>query len=220
MKQVNYRFLFVFSVAFAMLLLVAQRVVLAQPDSTVREGRRIVTLKPVVVRNNLNVAAFIERVKNDSSFFKAFRNLRVIGYTSLNDIQVFDRNDKVRASLHSKTIQYREGSCRWMKVVEEKTSGDFYDDEGDFNYYTAQLYGSLFLSRDTICGENNIVKGIEFNPRGKSRMDKHKEQLKMLFFNPGKKIPGLPFIGNKIALFDDDVSALYDFVIDLVEFIN
>ena len=40
----------------------------------------------------------------------------------------------------------------------------------------------------------------------------------MLFFNPGKRIPGLPFIGNKIALFDEDVSALYDFTIDMSEF--
>jgi hypothetical protein len=45
-------------------------------------------------------------------------------------------------------------------------------------------------------------------------MEKHKEQLKQLFFNPGRKIPGIPFIGNKVALFDGDVSKLYDFRID------
>ena len=37
----------------------------------------------------------------------------------------------------------------------------------------------------------------------------------MLFFDPGKKIPGLPFIGSKVALFDEDVSDLYDFEIDM-----
>lgn len=36
----------------------------------------------------------------------------------------------------------------------------------------------------------------------------------MLFFNPGKKIPGIPFIGNKINIFDPDVAAYYDFSID------
>ena len=40
----------------------------------------------------------------------------------------------------------------------------------------------------------------------------------MLFFNPGKRIPGLPFIGNKIALFDEDVADFYDFVIDMQPF--
>ena len=40
----------------------------------------------------------------------------------------------------------------------------------------------------------------------------------MLFFNPGKKIPGIPFIGNKIALFDDEVAKRYDFIIDMTEY--
>ena len=40
----------------------------------------------------------------------------------------------------------------------------------------------------------------------------------MLFFNPGKRIPGLPFIGNKIALFDEDVAELYDFTIDMMDY--
>ena len=36
----------------------------------------------------------------------------------------------------------------------------------------------------------------------------------MLFFNPGKKIPGIPFIGDKIDIFDPDRAELYDFTID------
>ena len=37
----------------------------------------MVTLSEVVVRNNINMAKFIERVKNDTTFYKAFRNLRI-----------------------------------------------------------------------------------------------------------------------------------------------
>ncbi len=36
----------------------------------------------------------------------------------------------------------------------------------------------------------------------------------MLFFNPGKKIPGIPFIGDKIDIFDPERAAYYDFLID------
>ena len=36
----------------------------------------------------------------------------------------------------------------------------------------------------------------------------------MLFFNPGKKIPGIPFIGDKIDIFDPDRAAYYDFLLD------
>jgi hypothetical protein len=187
-------------------------------DSTVQVEKKAITLKEVVVRNNLNVAAFIERVKNDTTFYKAFRNLKVLGYTSLNDIRILNKKDVLIASLNSRTRQHVQQGCRFTEVLEEKTSGDFYNKKHEFNYYTANMYAGLFFAVDTICGETNIVKDAGFSTQGKSGMEKHKEQLKMLFFNPGKKIPGIPFIGNKIALFEEDVANRYDFMIDMDAF--
>ena len=187
-------------------------------DSLVNVQNKMVTLKEVVVRNNLNVSAFIERIKNDTTFYKAFRNLKVLGYTSLNDIRMLDKKSTVTASLYSRTRQHVFNGCRYTQVLEEQTSGDIYDKHHEFNYYTAGMYAGLFFAADTICGETNIVSNTAFSTEGKSGLEKHKEQLKMLFFNPGKKIPGIPFIGSKIALFDDDVSARYDFTIDMDAF--
>ena len=187
-------------------------------DSSVILQQKIVTLKEVVVRSNLNVPAFIERVKQDTSFYKAFKNLKVLGYTALNDIRMFDRKGRPKASLNSRTIQKVKDSCRWMQVLEEKSDGDMYDAHHALNYYTAEMYAGLFFAHDTICGETNIVKGTDLTGRNKKGMARHKEQLKMLFFNPGKKIPGIPFIGNKIAVFDEDAGALYDFIIDMNSF--
>lgn len=192
--------------------------VVAQTDSSVTVNKKVITLKEVVVRNNLNVPAFIDRVKDDTTFYKAFRNLRVLGYTALNDIRMMNKKGVAKATLNSKTKQSVNGQCRWMEVLEEKTTGDIFNRNRQYNYYTAEMYAGLFFAEDTICGETNIVKGAEFNTKGKSGLAKHKEQLKMLFFNPGKRIPGLPFIGGKIALFDEDVSDLYDFVIDMENF--
>lgn len=190
----------------------------AQKDSSVTVDKKVVTLKEVVVRSNLNVPAFIDRVKEDTTFYKAFRNLKVLGYTALNDIRMLEKKGDVKASLNSRTQQIVKDNCRWMKVLEEKTTGDMYDKQHNFNYYTANLYAGLFFARDTVCGETNIVKGHEFNLQNKNGIEKHKEQLKMLFFNPGKKIPGIPFIGNKIAVFDEDVGKLYDYIIDMDNF--
>jgi hypothetical protein len=187
-------------------------------DSTVTVEQKEVVLKEVVVRNNLNVPAFIDRVKNDTTFYKAFRNLKVLGYTSLNDIRILDKKDQLVASLNSRTKQHVQNGCRYTEVLEEKTTGDFYDRKHDYNYYTAGMYAGLFFAADTVCGETNIVKDAAFSTQGKSGLAKHKEQLKMLFFNPGKKIPGIPFIGNKIALFDEDVAERYDFMIDMDAF--
>lgn len=187
-------------------------------DSSVTVEKKVVTLKEVVVRSNLNVQAFIRRVQDDTTFYKAFRNLRVLGYSSLNDVRMMDKKGQVKASLSSKTKQQVRQGCRWMQVLEEQTTGDLYDSKHQFNYYTPELYAALFFARDTICGETNIVTGNNFTTQGKGGMEKHKEQLKMLFFNPGKRIPGIPFIGNKIALFDDKVAARYDFLVDMDAF--
>ena len=184
-------------------------------DTSVTVGKKIITLSNVVVDKRIDVHSFIERIKNDSSFYKAFRNLHILGFTALNDIRMLNSRGDLKASLHSRTKQIRSGNCRSMQTLEETTTGDIYNEDHAFNYYTAQMYASLFFTKDSICNETNIVKGIEFSTAGKSGMEKHKEQLKMLFFNPGKKISGLPFMSNKTAIYDDDIADRYNMSIDM-----
>ncbi len=187
----------------------------ANNDSVVTIGKKSITLSEVVVNNKLNIPVFIERIKNDTSFYKAFRNLRVLGFTAINDIRMNNPGGKIKAGLHSKTRQVRVNNCRSMETLEEQVTGDIYDENHDFNYYTAQMYASLFFTIDPVCGEDNIVAGREFSTSGKSGMEKRKEQLKMLFFNPGKRINGLPFMSNKTAIYDDEMAGLYDISIDM-----
>ncbi len=189
-------------------------------DTILNVGQKIITLSNFVINNKLNVPAFIEKVKNDSSFYKAFKNLRIINFTAINDIRMNNKNGSLDASLHSLTKQKIKDGCRTMKVLEEKSTGDMYNDLKEFNYYTANMYASIFFTKDTICGENNIVNGAAFSTEGKSGIEKHKEQLKMLFFNPGKKINGLPFMSNKTAIYDDELADSYDMNIDFERFNN
>jgi len=159
----------------------------------------------------------LNQIKNDTTFYKAFRNLRILNFSSYNDIKMLDKKGAVKASLFSKTKQHRANGCRTMETLDEKVTGDFYDNKHHYNYLTAELYAGLFFTTGKVCGEDNIVKGKEFVTADKKGMDKHKEQLKMLFFNPGKKIPGIPFIGNKLDLYDDDARKLYDYKLDMQE---
>lgn len=175
----------------------------------------MITLTEIVVDRNLNVPAFIKRIKSDTSFYKAFRNLHILGFTALNDIRMVDKSGNLKASLRSKTKQLRANNCRTMQVLEETTTGDMYDESHEFNYYTAKMYASLFFTKDSICGEDNIVKGTEFSTSDKTGIEKHKEQLKMLFFNPGRKINGLPFMSSKTPIFDDEIAEKYDMSIDM-----
>jgi len=207
-------------VVWVLVLLVFVTPAGAQQEDSLDNERlaKMVSLSEVVIRTDLNVARFIEQVKNDTTFYKAFRNLHVLGFTSWNNIWVKDKKGKIKASLQSKTKQLRANGCRSMQVLDENTTGNFYNDDSSYNYYTAELYAGLFFTRGTVCGENNIVKGIDFNPRSQSGMEKHEEQLKMLFFNPGKKIPGIPFIGDKINIFEPNHAQFYDFAIDFGDY--
>jgi len=186
-------------------------------DTTFNEGGQNFTLSDAIVRNHFDYKDILQKIKEDTSFYKAFKTLRTIGYSSYNYIQMKDKNEKVVATLNSKTKQTRKDNCRTMEVLEEQVTGNLRDAAGSYNYVTPSLYASLFFTKGTICGETNIVKGKVREISG-SGIDKAKEQLKMLFFNPGKKIAGIPLIGNKLDLYDESAHELYDYKLDYVDY--
>lgn len=183
-------------------------------DTTVVWENDKVTLPEVIIHNNMDYLNILKRIKQDTSFYKAFRNLRVIEFAAYNNIRMLDKRGNVEASYNSKSYQHRENGCRTTEITDQKTTGDFFDNNGNFNYTTADMYASLFFTKGKVCGENNIVAGHSFSTDNKSGMAKHIEQLKMLFFNPGKKIPGIPFIGDKLDLYDENAHKLYDYRLD------
>lgn len=161
-------------------------------------------------RGGWDVQGFIRRVRNDTTFYKAFRSMRLVPYTATNDIKVLDKKGKVAASLYSRTKQLRKGNCRSMEVLEEKVTGNFYKRNKEYRYYTAELYAYLFFTKEPVCGEHDRVKG-GLEERGKGQIEKSKYQLKQLIFNPGSKISGVPFMGDKAAIFEPSTAKLYDF---------
>ena len=189
----------------------------AQDTTVIWENQKI-TLPEAIVHNNLDYLSILQRIKNDTTFYKAFRNLHIVEFTSYNDIRILNKDGSSKASWNSKTSQIRDSGCRVMEIKEQNTTGDFFDSKGDYNYITGQMYASIFLTKGKVCGENNIVTGRNFSTSNKSGMDKHKEQLKMLFFNPGKKIPGIPFIGDKLDLYDERAHKLYDYRLEFTDY--
>ena len=188
-------------------------------DTTILVDKRKMVLPEVIVRNNFDYKKLLKQIKEDTTFYKAFKNLRILNYTSFNDIKMLDKGGAVKASLFSKTQQVRSNGCRSMKVLQEETTGDFYTTNHEYNYFTGKLYASLFFTTGKVCGETNIVANTKITTDGKSGIEKHKEQLKMLFFNPGKKINGIPFVGgDKLDLYDDRAHKLYDYRLELEDY--
>jgi hypothetical protein len=188
-----------------------------QRDTITEASGRTIVLSEIVVRKGLDAPGFIRRVQSDTSFYKAFRNLRILNYTQLNDVRMFASKGVLKAGQQSRTRQWASRGCRVTRMLEEQHTGDFFDAKGEYNYYTAALYASLFFSFDTVCGEHNRLGDRQADIRGKMGMARHREQLKQLFFNPGGDIPGIPLMGNKVRVFDAGHAALYDFGIDMAD---
>lgn len=169
------------------------------------------------VRKGWDLQGFIRRVKNDTTFYKAFRSLHIVPYIATNDIRIYDKNGKVKASLHSRTRQVVDKGCRSMQVLEEKTTGDFYDSKHAYNYYTAELYAYLFFTEGKKCGENDVVAGGIKKKNG-SKNESNSYKLKQLMFNPGGKVEGIPLMGSKSALFDPGIAGMYDFKLSSDEY--
>ena len=203
---------------FALLILMSPLAAKAQ-DTTFNDNGLNFTLTDAIVRNHFDYKAILQRIKEDTSFYKAFKTLRTIGYSSYNHIEMKNTEGRMLASLDSKTRQNHFGRCRSMDVLDEKVVGNLRKSDGSYNYMTASLYANLFFTKDkdTVCGETNIVAGKKRVVSG-TGIEKAKEQLKMLFFNPGKKIPGIPFVGNKLDLYDETAHELYDYKLDYVEY--
>ena len=170
----------------------------ATQDSMVIYKNQTFELAEVLVRNNFNVPTFIDYVKNDTTFYKAFRNLHILSFSSFNDVKLLNKSGGVQASLLSKTHQNYYGHCRTMTVLQEQTTGDFYKKNGEYNYTSAELYASLFFTRGKICGETNIVAGRDFSAKGKSGMEKHKDQLNSCFLIRVPKYQAFPSSATKL----------------------
>ena len=207
----------IFIAAFSMLLIITSALRLNAQDTSFKDDGVSFTLTDAIVRNHFDYKAILQRIKEDTSFYKAFKTLRTIGYSSYNHIEMKDKQGKMVASLDSKTRQNHIGNCRTMDVLEERVTGDLRKGDGSYNYTTPSLYASLFFTKGQVCGESNIVAGKKRVISG-SGIEKAKEQLKMLFFNPGRKIAGIPFIGNKLDLYDESAHELYDYKLDYVEY--
>ncbi len=180
----------------------------AQPDEKdkIYKGLELDEVMIKEVRKGFDVKLFINKIKSDTTFYKAFKSLRLLSYNMYNDIQVEDKKGNTKASLNSVTRQVRKNKCRTMVVKSEKVTGDFYTKKGDYNYYTAKLYAHLFFTKGQVCNENNIVGNKVY-----SGSQKYEEQLRILIFNPGQRIRGIPGIGDNAAIFEEPTVNKYNF---------
>lgn len=177
-----------------------------------------VEMDEFVIKSGFDVSAFIRRVRTDTTFYKAFRSMHLLSYDAVNNIDIYSSDGaKIIAGQRSKTRQQVVDRCRTMKVLEEKTIGKFYKRNGEYEYYTAELFAYLFFTNGRVCNEDDIVAG-KMDMRGAGRLEKNKYELKQLIFNPGSRVRNIPFMADRLSIFDEGEAEKYDFKISQEEY--
>ncbi len=192
-------------------LLISTSIVDAQSDTALANIGGLIDLDEITVtasRAAFNVDDFIEMVIEDESFYNAFRNIRFLSYYSKNEVTMFDKKGREKATLKNKIQQNSVDNCRTMEVLEEVITGNYFKRKKKHRYYTGKLHDRLFLTHGKICESRKT--GTPKPPA--SKMEKHIQSLKRLIFNPGKKVD-VPFIGNKTAIFSKKMAPYYNYSI-------
>ena len=195
--------------------------VLSQSDSTTYnfgDFGGIILLDSVVVsasKNSLDIDDFVDMVVNDESFFIAFHNIRTLSYSANNQIKMYAKKGKEKASYKSLTKQMFDGECRTMEVLEETTTGNFYKRKKKHRYYTAKMFDRIFFTHGKVC-ETEGKPNYDHPNKG---MEKHVQELKKLIFDPGEKAD-VPLISNKTRIFSEEMSEYYNYSITSKEYKN
>ena len=172
-------------------------------------------LGDVVVRGRapgLDLEGFMQHVKTDTSFLHAFLNMRYWPHTVESGLIVRNKGEKDKATLYRKGRLLRNGRQAELLVDSAAEGGKLRARNGDMRYLTAELYDDLFWPSGTWPADNSIA-AYERGRGGKGRVEKYKDELKQFMFNPGHELASVPFIGGKLALFDERMAPLYDFTI-------
>jgi len=180
----------------------------AQQDSGYTNFGGIIYMDSLVVtasKTGFNASDFIDMVKDDSSFYQAFENIRLMEYESDNNIRFYEKNGEVSAGLKRKIRQYMDGRCRTMKVLQEEVTGNYYKRNNKSRYYTAKMYERIFFTYERTCHDPG-------NTNPSSTMDKRIAELKVLIFKPGSYVD-VPVIGKKTQIFDESLRPYYNYSI-------
>ncbi|MEL7122682.1 MAG: hypothetical protein AAFO07_24760 [Bacteroidota bacterium] len=171
-------------------------------------------------RDGFDVEAFITKVRNDKSFYQAFRNLRYVSYTADNEMHFENKKEKHKADYQSITRQNVMGSCRSMQTLSSNITGDFYKKKEKYRFYTAKMFDEIFFTKDTVCESlaRDNINHIDTTKQLKG-IQKHVQELKKLIFQPGERV-NVPLIGHKTAVFDEDMRKYYQYNLKSEKYAN
>lgn len=180
-------------------------------------------LDTLAIKNKaFTVEDFIDMTKKDTSFYKAFKNMRMINHKEYSKVVVHEKKEvegekQIKASMKRTSLHTTKGKVANIEILKETTKGKYYKRKGKHRYFTGEMFDHVFFP-PTPMEANNIVKGgyQQQEPEKKGRLNKYYEQLKTFMFSPGTGVEGVPLIGDKLNIFTKEMRPYYDFTLEKV----
>jgi hypothetical protein len=191
--------------AFSLLLIAfssyAQQINRFNPDTI----RTIVIDSAVNIRSHqLNAQDFIDATVRDTSFYRAFRNMKRYSFDAENRIYTYDKNNRVDGKIYRKIKHTITGHTRKTAYLVKRDSGNVYKKNGKYQLYTVEMFDYIFDN----AYNSDFSKGDPL-PGSDGKNGSYKDKLKILIFEPGRKITGIPFISGKTEIFGPDMRQYY-----------
>jgi hypothetical protein len=157
-----------------------------------------------ITAERLSAETFIRAVTTDTSFYQSFRNMKKYAFTAENSIFTYDKKNKVNGKLYRKIR--RNSKVPWITYLSKQDTGHVFKKNGKYNLYTVEMFDYIFMNayQSAYTSGSGIGKAESANAG-------YKEKLKTLIFSPGRPVKGLPFIGDKTAIFTANMRQYYDY---------
>ncbi|HNK42894.1 MAG TPA: hypothetical protein PL002_17030, partial [Flavobacteriales bacterium] len=161
----------------------------------------------------LQLEGFFRQVMEDTTFYHAFLNTKYHAHAVESELRVRDKKSRETAGLYRKGRMVRTGPMAELVLDSVREIGKLRDRNGGIRFLTAEMYDDVFFPKGQWRASNRIAAREQEISRA-SRFDKYKSELKKFMFNPGQEIASVPFIGDKLDIFDSTMTSLYAFSVD------
>ncbi len=168
--------------------------------------RTIVIDSAVNIRSHkLNAQDFIDAIVADTSFYKAFQNLKRFSFVAENRIYTYDKKNKVDGKIYRKLKHSMVGTTHKMEYLAKQDSGNVFKKNGKYQLYTVEMFDYIFEN----AYNSDFTKGDALPGDSGGKNESYKDKLKTLIFTPGRKVKGIPFISSKTEIFGPDMRQFY-----------
>ena len=108
------------------------------------------------VKRDFDAQDFIRMTKEDTSFHRAFKNLKMYPHQSKNSVTIFNKTWDQIAQLKRTATHLSDGKLGSIQIDNETTDGKFYKKNGEHKYFTGEMFDKVFFEKGKFDVDNAV----------------------------------------------------------------